>query len=376
MTEIADFSEYVDLTVYDKNVQSLLTDALTNMQVDFPEWVPRVGSAEVVLLETFALLVNDAIFAANRVPDGIVQAMLKFYGVERSPGVKPSTTLKFSAANANGLTVPADSAVGVDPGNGLDPVVFRTDVELVIPAGNDYGIVSATGTEYTSRANTVPAGTYLELLEASLWIDTVQINTAISGGADPETDAEFIQRGVNRFGRMSDTLVTANDFFLFVSESPYVTKVTVVDNMDPATWPVEEPGHITIVMWGIGTTLTSPQKTSISEAIDLLKQLNLVVHLEDSLIETVDVQAEITYKPGYSQAGVVDAVDDALRAYLTPETWDGGDTVRRNELITLISNIDGVDYVTDLVEPAADISLNNPGDLPQAGVVHIIASLP
>jgi phage-related baseplate assembly protein len=88
-----------------------------------------------------------------------------------------------------------------------------------------------------------------------------------------------------------------------------------------------------------------------------LREVNFVVNIIDPTITTVDVTATIKVLDTYNTDDVIAAVEAALQNYLTPATWSWASVLRYNELIALISNVPGVDYVADLSQPSADVTL-------------------
>ena len=59
---------------------------------------------------------------------------------------------------------------------------------------------------------------------------------------------------------------------------------------------------------------------------------------------------------------------DALDTYLSPDTWEWGGTVYRNELIALIDQVAGVDRVVSLTTPATDLALTGVAPLADTDV--------
>ena len=68
-------------------------------------------------------------------------------------------------------------------------------------------------------------------------------------------------------------------------------------------------------------------------------------------------------------------VIDALQNYLSPDNWPWDAVVRRNELIALIENVDGVDYLHagHPTVPAGDIELTGMAPLVTYGTLNITA---
>lgn len=367
-----DIRRYVDLTLLDKDPQDVFEAALLELKTNLPEWIPREGNIEVLLLEALAMEVAEAIFTINRLPSGIVEVLLQLFGILRDSGAPPKVNLRFTVVNGLGYSIPAGVQAALTIPGGVAPVVFTTDAELVIPPGNTSGVVSATGDRFTDEANNALPNTVLELLDSILYVDTVTLDSIITGGRSPETDDNYFSRAMNRFSRLQDTLVLPKHFVAYALEQPDFYRAYAIDNWNGSTGvPGDHPGHITVAVYGNGTPATSQQKSDLEAAMEQITMANLSVHVIDPTITQVDVTATVKAFPGYVAAEVKSAVEQALTDYLNPMQWGWGAVVRRNELIALISNVEGVDYVDTLSVPANDVTLSGYAPLADAGVLTI-----
>lgn len=235
MTSSPDFTQYINLRFFDLDPQDVYEAAETTLRSRLPEWQPREGNTEVLLLESMALEVAEAIFAANRLPDAIMEALLRLYGIERDLGATPTATLRFHISGTTGATIPLGTSVRLDLPGGLDPLVFSTDAELVIPPGATTGDVTATGNRLTADANGVVAGTNAEVLDAITVVDYVTLATDVANGRNAEEDPDYLERGVQRLARLTDTLVLPRHFVQAALEEPYIERAHALDNYNGAT---------------------------------------------------------------------------------------------------------------------------------------------
>lgn len=367
-----DLSPYVDLSFFDKDPQDIFEAAKLELALRLNGWVPREGNTEVLLLEALALPVAETIFAINRLPGAIVMALLRLYGIEPDEGELPTTTLTFTVADTLGHDLPPGVGARLDLPGGLEPVVFTTDVGAVIPAGSSTVTVPATGDRFTSEANGTAAGTSLALIDAITFVDTVVLGAVVAGGDDPETDEEWVDRSVQRFGRLSETLVLPRHFETYALENPAVERAKALDNWNGSTGvPGDHPGHITVAVYGFNAPVPGATKTALEAAMEAAAMAALDIHIVDPTVTAVNVTATIRTKPAYVPATVAAAVQAALTAYLSPAVWSWSGTVRRNELISLIDQVEGVDYVATLTVPAADLTLTGQATLVSPGTLAI-----
>lgn len=370
-----DATPYIDLTILDKDPQEIYEDAEAQLATELPEWVPREGNTEVLLLEAMAAQVAEGVLAINRLPNGIMEALLLLFGIVRDNGAPPIANLTFTMANTLGYTVAAGTEARLLLSGGLEPIIFTTLTDLVVAPGNTSGIVSAQGDRFTADANNMPAGTQMELLDSIIFVNTVELTAITTGGSDPEDDTEYFTRGATRFSRLSETLVLPQHFTAYALEQTNVERATTLDNWDGSGGaPGDDPGHVTVAVYGNGTALSGPEKTTLQAAMEALAAVNLQVHVVDPTITTVNVTAAVKALPGYDTATVDAAVTQALDDYLNPATWPWSGTVRRFELASIMDRVEGVDYVDTITTPASDTALTGHAPLADAGTLNITVS--
>ena len=375
-----DVTEYVDLSLYDKDPETLLAQALSDAAAKFPGFNPRVGSTERALLEALALPASEIIYALNRQPGAVTQVLLQLFGVFRDEGSAPIATASFTLADNLGHTVPAGTRLRLDvTDDDADALVFSTDVALVIPVGQVAGVVAITGDRPTDEANGTAGGTDLALIDSIPFVQSVELATAVADGAAPESDAAWRDRGVIRLRRLVTTLVHPSHFTSAALEQPDVDRAATVDNYDPgqAGDPGDHTGHVTVaVLGGNGAPLSGPRKLEIEADLEEVALANLDVHVIDPTITAVAVTATVVRTITADSGEVAAAVTAAIDAYLDPNSWPYAGVVRRNELIALIDGVPGVDYVDTLTAPAADVVLAGVAPLADAGVIDITVNAP
>lgn len=367
-----DITQYTNLVIYDKDPQDIVDSALVTLQSRLPDWTPSETNLELALLEAMALEVAETIYSINRLPEVMTEVLLTLYGVTRDPGAPPEVTVEFTMADDAGYVIPAGTEISIPISDEVN-LSFFTDAELTIAQGDTDGTVTATATENTIAANGIDIGTEAELVDAIEAVDAVVTTTEIAGGIAPEATEAWLTRGIQRLQRLTDTLVIPEHFTQFALEQAYVSRANAIDNYDPTSGnpPGDDAGHITVVVYGDGANVSNPNKTALLTLLENNSAANLGVHLIDPTITTVNVTATVKKIDSYDSTDVLNDVVDAIEAYLNPATWPWSGTVRRNELITLISNVAGVDYTVSLSAPASDVVLGADTVLANAGTVTI-----
>lgn len=355
-----DLSDYVDLTFYDLDPQDVFEAALLDLQSKLPEWEPREGNVEVMLMEAMALQVAEVILAVNRVPPAIIMALLRLYGVDPDPGEQASASLMFTVSDTFGHTIPEGTSATLELDGGLEPLVFSTDEDLVIPEGEFTGAVLATADRYTAEGTGIGIATRLSLLDSVAFVDYVELATAVAGGREPEDDDGWIERGVQRFARLSETLVLPKHFQIAaVVDNPGVVRANVIDNWDGVSAATQgtDAGHVTVAVYGDGAPVSAPDKAALLASLEEQAAANLAIHVIDATVTSIDLTATLVRKVDASEAEAIAAATEVIVAYLSTGQWAWQDVVRRNKIVATLGAAYGVAYVATLTAPAADVAL-------------------
>ena len=367
-----DYYKYTDLRILDKDPEDIYQAAVAVLQARNPDWTPETTNVEVMLLEALSVIVAESIFSINRLPRIQVEAQLALLGVSRDVGAQPTTVLAFEMVDDSGYVIPPGTEASVALSTG-EVISFTTDEELIITEGNTVGTVNATGAEYTSVANGTPSGTELSLLSLNVNIFGVSLDEDITGGRDPESEDRWLERGIQRIQRFTEVLVIPQHFVDYALEQSYVQRATYLDLYDPGTMddPGDNPGHVTVIVYGDGAFVSNGDKEALTTAMQNICTTNLVVHVIDPTVTSVDVDATIIVKSGYESATVITNVTDAVTDYVSTAYWDWDKTLHINQLIAVIGGVEGVAYVDSVTTPASDMTLGDYVALATPGTINI-----
>lgn len=368
---------YLDLVLSEPDPQDIIDQAVTHIQTHIPEWQPREGNIEMLLLEAMGVQVAELIYAINQLPSSVVQILLRLNGIEFNAGVQPTATLRFHTVSTE-ATIPEGTAVALNSvtASGETLVLVTTEAATAAPGSHTVD-VSAVGNLYTDNFNGYPVGTRVQLLDSLIDVEYVELATAVVDGQDPESDDAYFQRGIQRFGRLSDALVLPIQFQTFMLEQDYVARALVIDNYNSDADPDDngptgsDYSHITVVPHGEYSALTVDEKADLMDKLEELSSANLTIHMRDPDIVPVDVTASIAVERGYVASDVIENVQKALTDYLSIMKWDWSTTVRRNNLVAVMTAVAGVSYVSTLTIPTSDLSLNSLAPLAVPGTLNI-----
>lgn len=365
-----DLSPFIDLSLNDETAQTLYEASQDNFLANVPDWIPREANIEVLLMEALSVQIAELIYSINRVPNSVVEGLVALQGLERDAGAPPTTTLTFTMVDDAGYAIPPGTSVLVESGE--SQMTFVTTALYTVPVGSTSGTISAVGSIYTSDMNGITSADCF-LVNSLIYIDEVVLGSAIVNGADAETDANYFARATALFQRMTTTLILPSHFTSYAL-SNNVYRATTIDNWDPddsGSVPGSSGGHVTVVVYGTNAVLSAPTKAALQAGMDASSAANLVVHVVDAVVKTVNVAVTVKALPDWATEDVQANVTAALSSYLSIDTWDWSSTLFRNNLIAVISYAEGVSYVSTLTTPSTDLVWTTYGNLAKLGTCTV-----
>lgn len=373
-----DLGNYVDLRIYDPPSQELVDAMITMYGISNPGWIAREGNTEILLMEAIALAVAENVVAINRLPGAVVEAILQLAGVAKDFGAPAVATATINVADGLGYTIPTGTRFYLQLANGTTIVFLAMAPDTQIAPGDTSATVNLISQINTAAANGVAAGARLVLADQLNMVQSIFLASVVSGGRDPETDAQWRDRGVARLQRLSDTLVVPTQFNAFIDEDPRIGRVMTVDlwngSVGSPNTPGADPGHITCcVLDPTGLPLPTGDLTDLQNQAQAKSAAMLAVHVINAALDTINIVTTIRTLAGYTPTTVAAAVVATLRDYVDPLTWTVGGVLRHNEFVSVIDQVPGVDWVgtVTLNTSSGDLTASSPKALPQAGTVTV-----
>lgn len=337
----------------DRYPEDIAVDAVAQLQELLPDWVARNASPEIIYLEAVALAVADVVATGNSAIGAVTEAILStLYDVPRYSGSVATATLTLSFDSAVSLTVPAGTTF-VMPDYGVE---LATTVAATVSSASSVSLTAATTTA-TSELNGVSSAT-IDLIDYIPNALSVTISAAFSGGADPEDDITYIERARNRLARVTNSLVVADHFTAYALESPLVSNATTINSWDgTGTAPNAgsagtDAGEVTVAVYGIGAQVSAGNKATLAGEMQDITAAGVTVNVKDAVLVDIDVTCTVLAKPGENTSVVQTQVQNALTAFLNPETWPFGETVTRDDIRAVILATDGVDSISAMSVPS------------------------
>ena len=370
MTVSSDVPEYAGFDLVPSATEEEILDAaIQRVENALPEWTPRPGNTEVVLLEAMSMLLGLELVAINDVPDVVFERLLALHKITRSPGQYATATATFTVGSTEPVyTIPTGVTLRLlNPDTGEDMEFETTEAREIVVAEGRSATIAIRATEYGAQVNGVAAGAPLEVVDALPFVDSVRLGSIVLGGEDEEDDDSLFNRGAARMARMTSTIVLADQFSLAAIEDELVARAFAQSLADPARPGVEAPGHVTVTVLGYAGELDTGDRESIRQALAAQAVAGLKIHVVPPDVTDLSVEVDVIVNSGAVTADVLAAVEHRVTRYLTPLEWDWSEKVYRNVLVAHAAAVPGVARVVDVRlygpdgQPVEDVTLVNSG---------------
>lgn len=237
----ADFSQYVDLTVFDAQPGDIYLEAIELARTTLPEFNLRVGTPEDAIFQAMAYMSSLVISSINRVPDRLMEGIVGMMGLTRQVAVPAEIDVTVTIGNYSGGTIPAGTVFSYETlfEDEVQQYVFQTveaisipEVELPEP-GDDYP--SASVQVVALAAGVIPPittpGTQLTVLSAGTNILSVETLSNFRNGINGDNDYDYLSRATTFLRSLSSAITksTQADSFILSNYPETVTRVKTYD---------------------------------------------------------------------------------------------------------------------------------------------------
>jgi hypothetical protein len=367
-----DVPEMENLRLTEFGTEIDLVDAgVTHIQAVMPEWIPRGGNTEMVLLESLAIMLGPEILSLQLLGPRVVEQIMGLYGTTRSEGIAATGRVVFTVTNSNPTQViPAGTRLRLVLDSSVGSVDLFTVEDLnIITSETLTGQVDVVADTLGSLPNGSPSGSALAVVDNLPFIASAALSAAMLGGADPETDDVFFGRAASVLARQTSTLVKPEQFMYAALSRVGTARALVLDNFDPAAPGATTYGHVTVaVADGTGAALTAPAMEATRQDLAAQALASLTLHVIAPTYTTVNLAVTVKALPGWSTSEVQASVTAALTAWANPLTWGWDSTATQFEIVAVVAAAPGVREVTSA---PATINLAGVAPLPTLGTVTV-----
>lgn len=372
MTESFDVPEMEALRLLKwGNEDDLVGAAVTHIKSVMPEWQPRGGNTEMVLIEALAVMLGPEILSLQLLGPRVAELILGLIGTTRSQGVAARGRVEITVTNSSPTqTVPAGTRLRLALDTSIETVdLFTTEDLTMITSETLTGQVNVIADRLGSLPNGSPNGAPVSVVDNLPFVESAKLAAALLGGADLESDAVFFARGAAQLARQNSTLVHPEQFEYAALARVGVGRAMTLDNYDPATPGAPTYGHVTVAVAGLDGLAVDPSlMTETRTALAEQALGSLTVHVIAPTYTPIDVAVTVKARAGWSEADVQASVTAALEAWVNPLTWAWDDSATQFEIVAVVAAAPGVREVT---AAPATIDLLGVAPLPILGTVTV-----
>lgn len=373
------------------NSDELSLEMFNSLQGFRPDWVPSEGNLDVWIIRSMAAQSAELRDIASGALDSIFRWFGPLVGVNPQDETPSTVASTWTMADNAGYTVPAGTQVGIVSSTGAI-VPFKTLSDFTVPTGSTVtatGAVSLVSIEAgEDTAGHGGAGVTAQLIDTLAFVSSVTLTGISTGGQDAEDDDAYLDRLSTRLQTLSDRAILPGDFEILSMDNPTVFRALAIDGYNPANSSFGNERMIAIALQGTdGNPVDSATKAAVDAYLQSKREINFVVNVIDPTYTTIDVNFSFTVLTGYDGPSVEAEAEAVVANYLDPKNWglnpndstawDQKTVVRIYELVTLINNVQGVDYVTSVTQrtgaaayAASDINLSGAAPLTRPGTIN------
>lgn len=304
-----------------------------------------IGSPTRALLEGGCFAQAEFLYYLNQLPESIAIEFLKIMGIQQKLGSAAQVPVTFTLTIS--LTNPFYIPAGFQVNTG-DGISFTTDTQLVIPAGQIQGSVSATCTQVGTIGN-VAAYSIKQLSQPLAYLQGVANLQAASGGTADETIEEVKTRAFQAIRQRG--LVSADDYeqrAIAVLGSGATAKA--IGNLAKDKISYERGSVHAFCLNPDGSSLNDAQIISLQN--DLQSKTVLGANCYVSSADKVKIAATLIASliDGANPQTTADLMYAAINDYLTPGKLPFGEAIVLKELeyTARLAGASGIDYLQQL----------------------------
>lgn len=368
----ADFSRYVDLTLYDSDPGALYRSTVDAARLVLPEFTLRQGTVEDTIFQSFAFSSSVIINAINRLPSRLMEGLVSMAGYERSVGARSSAVLAVTLYGYEGTTIPTGTQFRyryVEPGtSSFEDYVFETIEDTAIASTISPTVPSANVSVQCTQAGQIPAliaGDILLPLSIDTDINAVTVVSFVNG-VEPMGDGEYLDAALTYMESLTEVFATSTQLqngILTTFTNVRRCKVYDVTNSlaSTSTSATAVPGYVAIYVYGNGAVLTNTELSEIQTWAANRCIAGLVITVSNFILSSPTVAINAVINSRYTASDVVDEMKFLVNESFSYENFPqtelsvASPQIRANSIASVVSQMPEVLYVNSvtLTPPAA-----------------------
>jgi hypothetical protein len=257
----ADFSEYVNLEVFNKEPGDIYRDSIELARLSLPEFNLRIGTPEDAIFQAMAYVSALNVATINRIPSRLMAGLVSIMGFQRQESIPAEMDVEITLSTYDGGTIPAGTVFAYESlfEDEVQQFAFQTTEAVEVPE-TDFEV----STDYPSEIVTVtclepgvipPISEGVELSIVSSGTDIFSVITAspinFANGINEDLDAEYLSKATTYLRSLSSSLTTSSqmDSYLISAYPNIISRAKTYDltNGDDAGGDISVPRTAGIV---------------------------------------------------------------------------------------------------------------------------------
>lgn len=253
----ADFSEYVNLKIFDKEPGDIYLDSIQLAQLVLPEFNLRIGTPEDAIFQAAAYMSALNIAAINRLPDRLMSGIMNMLGFQRQEAISAEVDVTITLNTYDGGTLPLGTVFSYEAlfEDELQEFAFVTTSALEfdptdLETSSAYPTVSTT--LVALAGGVIPPigdGVELNIISAGTGVYSCITNTPsnFANGVNADRDEEYLSKSVTYLRSLSSALTKASqvDSYVLSAYPALVTRIKTYDLTDDSKIGVKRELGIT-----------------------------------------------------------------------------------------------------------------------------------
>jgi hypothetical protein len=220
----ADFSEYVNLTVFDKEPGDIYRDSIEVARLSLPEFNLRVGTPEDAIFQAMAYVSALNIASINRIPDRLMAGIVGMMGFSRQEAVPAEIDVVITIGDPDGGIIPEGTVFTYDAvfeDEAIQYAFTTLNAVIVVGSEDEYTFPSTTVTLQAIDGGVIPPiGPDVELNIVSSGTAIVSAVTAnpsnFANGLNADTDQDYLSRAATYLRSLTSALAKASQVDAYI----------------------------------------------------------------------------------------------------------------------------------------------------------------
>lgn len=237
----ADFSEYINLKIFDKEPGDIYRDSLEIARLSLPEFNLRTGTPEDAIFQAMAYISSLNIAAINRLPDRLMSGIVSLLGYSRQEAVPAVVDVTITLNTYAGGTIPPGTVFSYQSTfeDELIEIGFQTTESLVLDEVDleiTQDFPSASTTLICLQGGVVPPLTdeyRLNTVSSGLPIQSCITNTPNNfvNGINADTDEQYLSKATTYLRSLTSALTKSSqvDSYLLTTYPDVISRAKTYD---------------------------------------------------------------------------------------------------------------------------------------------------